>query len=494
MKTRILSRCRAALCAASFAAGVSLPALAPVHAQGLASSFDRTVVPAPGPTPALVVPTWATATLANGAELIVAERRSLPLVSVRIDFVGGANHFEPADRTGLASFVASMLSEGTTTRTGDELSAALQLLGTDINAFIGGESGSISFIAMTDQVEPVLEILGDMLLNPAFPDEALERLRARTLVGLRQARDRTGAIAGYVFPKVLYTLDHPYGRYAREETINAITRDDIVRFQTDYYQPGRAIITVAGDVSPADARRMIEHALAEWSPGGGPPDFAYPAVPEPAGTRIYLVDKPGAVQSSFALGLVGPPRSTPDYYALRVMNSLFGEQFQGRLNNNIREQKGYSYGVRSSFSYGRGPGPFRAGGDIIAAKTDSALVEFLHEIRGIRGDRAVTDDEMEAAKAALVQSLPERFASVAGVAQAVSSLYVEGLPEDYYHEFVRRINAVTSEDVVRVARRYIDPEHLAIIIVGDRATIEEPLRALDVAPIIVLDVDGDPIT
>jgi len=219
-----------------------------------------------------------------------------------------------------------------------------------------------------------------MLENPTFPQEALDRLQARTIVGLTQKRDRTTGIASVVFPKVAYSTNHPYGRSMLESSVKAITRDDLVAFHKSYYQPGRAVITVVGDVKPDEIKRTIEQALTGWKAGGSMPTFDYPAAPSAKSTTIYLVDKPAAAQSTFTIGSVGPPRSTPDYYAIRVMNEMLGALFQSRLNHNIREVKGYSYGVNSSFAFGRGPGPFRAGGDIVTAKTDSALIEFVKEL------------------------------------------------------------------------------------------------------------------
>jgi zinc protease len=253
------------------------------------------------------------------------------------------------------------------------------------------------------------------------------------------------------------------------------------------------VITVVGDVKPDEVKTALDKALAPWKAGGSRPSFTYPSPPQPKSTTIYLVDKPAAAQSTFAIGEVGPPRSTPDYYTLRVLNSFFGELFQSRLNANIREQKGYSYGVSSRFAYGRGPGAFRAGGDIVTAKTDSALIEFMKEINGIRGERPITDEEMTAAKNALIQSLPGRFASVGGVSSAVSEIYTQDLPENYYQNFVTQINAVTKEQVLDAARKYLDPDHLAIVIVGDRAKIEGPLAATKIAPIVLLDANGDPL-
>ena len=457
------------------------------------SSLDRRVIPTPGKDPALQVPAWTNATLSNGAKLVVSERHGLPLVSFQLNFIGGAAQYDPADKVGLASFVAQMLSEGTTHRTGEQLSSDLQLLGTNIGSLIDRESGRMAFLSTKDKLAPTLAILADMLENPTFPQEALDRLQARTIVGLTQNRDRTSGIASVVFPKVVYSTNHPYGRSMLEPSVKAIRRDDLVAFHKSYYQPGRAVITVVGDVKPDEVKRTIEQALAGWKAGGSMPSFDYPTPPSAKSTTIYLVDKPAAAQSTFTIGSVGPPRSTADYYALRVMNEMLGALFQSRLNHNIREVKGYSYGVNSSFAFGRGPGPFRAGGDIVTAKTDSALIEFVKELRDIRGPRPPSDDEMAQAKASLIQSLPEVFETVNGVNGNIASIYTQGLPEDYYQQFARAVRAVTKEDVVRVAQKYIDPDHLVILIVGDRDKIEAPLIATKIAPIVRLDINGDPI-
>jgi predicted Zn-dependent peptidase len=292
---------------------------------------------------------------------------------------------------------------------------------------------------------------------------------------------------------VLYTAAHPYGRSITEESIKAITRDDIVAFDKAYFTPGHAIITVVGDVEPNAVKQMVERVLGPWNDGGTMPTFDYPPVPAPKPTTIYLVDKPGAAQSSFAIGLPGPSRDTPDYFALEVLNTMLGGMFQSRLNADIREQKGYSYGVGSVFAYGKGPGPFEAGGDVVTAKTDSALIEFMKQLKGIRGERPVTDEELKTAEDNLVQSLPQNFESVRSVNGSISALYLENLPQDYFQHYAANIRAVTKEDVTRVANKYIDVDHLAIVIVGDRKQIEAPLRATGIAPIVVLDLDGNPV-
>jgi len=456
-------------------------------------TLDRTKIPPPGPSPVLHVPAWTKEQLSNGATLIVSERHGLPLISFAITFVGGANQFEPADKLGVANLTSSMMTEGTTTKTGDQLSDALQLLGTNVNAGVGGEEGTVSFVSTATNFEPTLAILADMMLNSTFPAAALERLRGRTLVNLTQAKDQPTVVGAQVFAKVLYGSNHPYGQRATETTIKAITRDDIVAFQKAYFQPGRAIITVVGDTTAIKAKAAIEKGLAAWAKGGAKASFDYPKVPELQPSKIYLIDKPGAAQSVVNIGLPGPPRNTPDYFALQVMNTILGGQFQSRLNANLREQKGYSYGVNSGFGYGKGPGAFRAGGSIVKDKTDLALIEFMKELKGVEGAIPVTDDELKTAKDNMTQSLPARFASVTAISNSITSLAVQGLPDDYYQTYAKNIAAVTKDDLLRVAKQYIDLSHIAIVIVGDRSEVEAGLRATNIAPITILDIEGNPV-
>jgi zinc protease len=458
----------------------------------LAQTLDRSKVPAPGPAPQLRVPAWTTTTLSNDAALIVAEKRDLPLVSFSITFMGGADQIESAGTRGVASLTASMLTEGTTSKDGDALSSALQLLGTSIQAGIAGESGSVRFLSTTARFAPTLAILADVIEHPAFPAAALERQRAQRLVALSQAKQQGPAIANVVFPRVLYGAAHPFGQAVTEDTIKAITRDDLVTLHREYFQPGRALVTVVGDISPAAAKAAVEKALGSWHGTAAKPAFDYPALPAPKATTIYLVDRPGSAQSSVAIGLPGPPRGTPDYYPLVVLNMMLGGHIQSRLSANIREEKGYSYGVRSAFDFGHGPGPFRAGGEIVGDKTDLALIEFMKELKGVHGGKPIGDDELAMTKDALSQRLLGTFGSVNGIDGAITATWLQGLPGDYYQQYARRIGAITREDVLRVAKQYVDLDHLAIVIVGDRKSIEGPLKATGIAPIVVLDASGAP--
>ena len=358
-------------------------------------------------------------------------------------------------------------------------------------------------ILMRNSLVPRLSSIGlqaaeqaaaEMLLTPSFPNDAIERQRARRLVNLAQSKDQPNTIASNVFLKVLYGDLHPYGRVVmKEQEVRGITRDDVIAFHKAYYRPGRAVITVTGDVTAAAAKASVEKALAQWTAGGDRPSFSYPAPPPSVSRTIYLVDKPKAAQSVFALGVTGPNRQSADYYAIEVMNNILGVLFQSRLNHNIREVKGYSYGVFSNFAYGRGPGAFRAGGGIVSAKSDSALIEFMKELRGVQGGVPFTDDEIKQGKESLTMGLASRFSSVNATGGSIGSIYTQGLSETLFQDYARNINAVTSADLVRVARKYVDVDHLNIVIVGDRATIEAPLRATGIAPIVLLNVDGKPV-
>ena len=464
-------------------------------AVGAQQTLDRAKVPLPGPAPQLRVPVWTKSKLANGADFMVAEKHDLPLVSCSITFMGGSDQIEPAAKRGLAGVTAAMMLEGTATKDGEALSNALQLLGTSVQTGIGGETGTIRFTATKAKFEPTLALLADILQHPTFPAAALERQRAQRLVALTQAKSQATAIAGTVFPRVLYGTGHPFGQATTEDTIKAITRDDLVALHQAYFTPGRALVTIVGDVSGPAAKASVEKALATWISAPGSAEkavFAYPPAPQPKATSIYLVDRPGAAQSSVAIGIPGPPRNTPDYYALAVMNMMLGGHIQSRLSANIREEKGYSYGVRSSLDFGHGPGAFRAGGEIVGDKTDLALIEFMKELKGIQGAKPITDDELAMTKDALSQRLLGTFGSVNGIDTAITSIWLQGLPEDYYQQYAKKIAAITRDDVLRVAKQYVDLNHLAIVIVGDRKSIESGLKATGIAPIVLLDSTGAP--
>jgi predicted Zn-dependent peptidase len=290
-----------------------------------------------------------------------------------------------------------------------------------------------------------------------------------------------------LFDQTIFGADHPYGRTAigTEATLNAFTTEDLRSFHQQLYTPGNTTFVIAGDIDRATAETLIRSAFGEWA---GASVAAHPssAPAQVSGRTIHLVDKPGAAQSIISIGRVGPARATPDYYALEVMNTILGGSFTSRLNQNLREDKGYTYGARSSFDFGVGTGSFAAGAAVQTDATGPALAEFMNELRAIR--EPIPDHEIELARSFLAMRYPARFQSVSGIAGAVADLVQYGLSVDLLADYTGRVLSVSATDVNRVANEYLDPDSIAIIVVGDRRIIEPQIRSLALGPIRILEV------
>ncbi|HEU4630582.1 MAG TPA: pitrilysin family protein [Gemmatimonadaceae bacterium] len=435
----------------------------------------------PEPKP-LTVPPVVERTLPNGLRLLVVEHHELPVADLVLVVRTGAEA-DPADRTGLATLTASLFDEGAGGR--DALAIADQeaYLGVDLSTGSGWDLSSVSLHAPTARLDSALALFADVALRPTFPAKELERLRAERLTQLVQLRDRGPAIADRVFPAAVFGDEHPYGRplTGTEATTRAITGADVRGFYERYYRPNNAVLIVVGDVQPDDVARRVGALFGDWERRDVPAVTAA-AAPSAGPTRIILVDKPGAAQSSVRIGGIGVARSTRDYFPLLVMNTVLGGSFTSRLNQNLRETHGYTYGAGSSFSMRRMPGPFTARGEIVAAKTDSALIEFMRELRAIRD--TVPQDELQKTKRYLQLQLPGDFETTGDIANQLVPIALYDLPLDYYDHYSAGIAAVTQADVQRVARQYIDPSHLAIVVVGDRASVEPTLRATGIGELV----------
>ncbi|MGE3820573.1 MAG: insulinase family protein, partial [Isosphaeraceae bacterium] len=457
--------------------------------------FDRSKMPEVGPAPKFMPPPVTRRKLSNGLEVLIAERHELPILSLELVVKGGET-LVPAEKHGLASLTAALLTEGTETRDSLTLAGELAEIGASLDASGGLESSTLGLTTLVKHTDEALGLFTDVLLNPAFPEKELNRLKAQRIAQLRARSDRAEAVAGLVFDRILYGQDHPYGRpnLGTLKTVAAMTRTDVADLHERLFLPNNASLIVVGDVTPDAITARLEKALADWKPGEVPKQ-ELPALPRPPkGVTVYLVDKPGAAQSVLAVGQVGLPRSTPDYVPLTVMNAVLGGQFSSRINLNLREDKGYTYGARSSWDFRLGPGPFQAGGSVQTAVTKEALVELVKEVNEITGPRPVTDAELAFAKDRTIRGFPGRFETTRGVAGALSELVLYGLPDDYFRTYTSRIEAVTKADVARVAREHLQPDRLVILVVGDRATIEGPLKSLPFARVInALDAEGNPI-
>ncbi len=453
-------------------------------------------MPKPQPDPRLRLPEIERRKLSNGLEVLIVEHHEVPVVSMNLVIKMGAAA-DPVDRAGLATLTGDMLDEGTKSRSALDISNELTAIGASLGTGAGRDSSNASLTTVARHLERALGIFSDVVLHPAFAPEELERLRARRLAALRQRRDNANAIAGLVYASLIYGPTHPYGHSSigDETSTAAIQAEDLRRFYETYYRPNNATLIVVGDVQPDTLLPSLERAFGEWKSAAVPPVEITTPSPRQRST-VYLVDKPGAAQSVITIGQAGVARSNPDYFPLRVLNAILGGQFMSRLNMNLREDKGYSYGAYSSFDFQRRAGIFSAGAGVQTAVTKEATVEVLKELRGIRGPMPLTPQEVEAAKQYLIRAYPSGFETPGAIAGRLMEVVIYDLPDDYFNTVIERIRAVTVEDVARVANRHLDPAKMAVLIVGDRKAIEPNLRSLDDigATLTLLDTEGRLVT
>ncbi len=467
---------------------MSSPTLAEIK-----DSFDRSTMPELGPTPHYAPPRFDRRALSNGLELLIVERHELPIVTVDLIVKSGETS-TPRGKEGLASIAASLLDEGTKTRDSLQIAGEQAEIGATVTATGDLESTTVSLTTLTRHLERALDLYADIILNPSFPEKDLHRLKLQRLAQLRARADDAEQTAAAVFPRLIFGLDHPYGRLdaGTPRSVESITRDDAVAFLKRIMVPGNAALVVVGDTRRDTITAALEGRLRTWSRGPVPqsPSVAAPASPPLRG--VYVIDKPAAAQSVVKVGKIGAARKSPDFFPLRVMNAILGGQFASRINLNLREDKGYSYGAESDFSFRRGPGPFQVGATVQTAVTKESLVEVMKELTDITGRRPVTDAEMAFAKQGIIQGFPGRFETTFGVAGQFAILVTDDLPDDEFTHYQERVEAVGKDEVNRVAREYVTPENMSILIVGDRSQIEGPLKSLPFVRVIQrLDTEGN---
>ena len=452
-------------------------------------------LPKPGPNPSFTLPAIDKRKLSNGMNVWIVRQPELPIVSMNMVFNSGGTA-DPQDRPGLASFTASLLNTGTKTRSAVDIANQLQSIGAGVNAGSGWDSANVTMQTLTKNLDKALEIYADVVMNPVFPETEFKTLQGRTLAAFRQRRDNPNAIASVVYSSLLYGKNHPYGKSlgGDENSVKAMSRGEIEKFYATYYRPNNATLIVVGDADAKTLLPKLEGAFSAWKAG----DVPTLKVPEAASfdqPGIYIVDKPGAAQSVLSIGQVGVSRDNPDFFPLQVMNSILGGQFSARVNMNLREDKGYTYGARTGWSMRRGAGPFEASADVQTAVTKESVEEFLRELNGIRGGIPVTAAELEYNKQSLIRRFPATFETVGQISGQLSNLVVYGLPDSYFNEYIQKINAVSLADVSRVANKYLTPDKMAILVVGDRKVIEPKLREINGLgnSIRFLDAEGNPL-
>ena len=450
---------------------------------------DRSKKPSPGPTPPIILPEIQHAVLKNGLKVMLVEYHQLPLVQLNLVIMTGATA-DPADKPGTANLTMRMLDEGTEKRTALEIADALDFMGASLSASTTYDGSFVSLQTLKERLTGALEIYSDVLLHSTFPQNEFERIKKEALTSLVQQKDQPVIIANKVFASQLYGPEHAYGRPTdgNEASISKITVNDLKGFYDARFRPNNAALIVVGDVKLSDLVPTLEQTLGSWkaTPVTEPP---IPVAAEVGKHGIYLVDKPQAAQSQIRVGRVGLPRSTGDYFPVIVMNTVLGGGFNSRLNWNLREQKGYTYGTGSAFQFRRGSGPFSTFGGFRTNVTDSSVIETLKEIKRIRAQE-VTESDLNLAKDFLTRSLPRSFETPGQIASQLASLVLYGLPDDYFSTYVRNIENVTAEDVKRVAEKYLSPDNMLIVIVGDVATIRPGLEKIGYGPVVICDAEG----
>lgn len=448
---------------------------------------DRAKPPALGPAPTLKLPAIQKRMLSNGLAVWVVEAHKVPLVQANLVVMAGSGD-DPAGKFGLANLTAAMLDEGAGSRSSLEIADALDYLGASLDTSSSSDAAAVRLNVPAARLREALPIMADVAIRPTFPAPDLERLRQERLTALLQARDDPAQIIPFAFQRVVFGQTHRYGtgQVGTEATLKAFTPPDLKAFHEAMYQPSNATLIVAGDITADALLPLLEQQFGGWRSTGQVRHTAVPAAPQLTDTRVTIVDVPMAAQSQIRIGLIGVPRSTPDYFTLQVLNTILGGSFTSRLNQNLREEHGYAYGASSRFDMRLSPGPFMAAAGVQTDKTAESLQEFFKELNRIQD---ISPEELTKAKNYVALSMPGEFETIGDLASHLEELFIYKLPDDYFERYVPNIQAVTAAAVQKAAATYIQPKKMAVVVVGDRKVIEPRIRSLNLGTIQFLGVE-----
>ncbi len=471
--------------------GIALVTFLAALAQA-GDQLDRTKRPAGKPAPEIHLPQIQKSVLNNGLNVWLVENHKLPLAAFSLVVQAGSDH-DPAAAPGLASLTGDLLDEGTKSRTTLQISGDLESAGASLSIMTSIDGSFVMLSTLSRNLAKALDIYCDVIANPAFPEKEFERIRKQRLAALVQQKDQPPTIAANAFNVVLYGGGHPYGHNpaGTEASLQGLTPNDLAKFYQTYYRPNNATLIVVGDARMSDIVPLLEKGLAGWKSGDVPP-LQIPSAPPIAERKIYLIDKPGAAQSEIRVGYPALARSTPDYFPVMVMNRILGGQFTSRINLNLRERHGYTYGANSTFRFLKNAGPFVAGSAVTTDKTDSSLIELLHEI-SLMKEKGMSADELAFSKKGAIGGFALAFETPAQIAASLQSIILYGLPEDYFNNYLKNIDAVTLDDVQRVSATYLDASKMSVVVVGDTARIKAGIAAAGIGTIVPCDTDGKPL-
>jgi zinc protease len=455
---------------------------------------NRVSLPKAGPEPSFRLAPIHRGKLSNGMGLLVVENHEMPSVSIHALFPAGRS-CDPASRAGMAGLMAAVWDEGTERRSAMQIAEELAGIGASLSLSADWDDTVARLYCLRRHLPAALDVYADVLQHPVFPEAELDRQRNILLGRMLQVRDEPNALASMAVAAALYGQDHPYGRPqpGTPSGLKSITREELSEFYRRWIRPDRATLIVVGDTTLAEISGELEKVLSAWRAPAAPAENEFPPLPARKPAEIVLIDRPGAPQSVIATALIGAPRTAPDYFSLWVMNTVFGGQFSSRLNMNLREDKGYTYGARSQFDWRvRQPGPFVATSSVQTAVTHLAVAEFLKELEAMRGKRPLGPEELDFCKKYIIRGFPAGFETPTAVAHQMETLVLYHLPDDYFNSVLPKVSAVTADDVLRVSDKYLDLARLQVIVVGDRAKIEKPLRELPIGKrLTVLRFDED---
>jgi zinc protease len=467
-----------------------------VGAMLLPASAIRTQTVTPPPAAPLrpyVFPSVEQFQLPNGVKVILVEKHTLPVVEGRLLVDAGAMR-ESAAKSGLASLTGSLLSEGTGAMDGAAIARAMDAFGAQYFTNAGYSVAAVDVVALKNVFPQALELAARTVIAPSFPVGEISRVKNRALANYQQAHARTAGLAADAFIRAAFDSSAPFSRPASgtPATITPLTRDDVVNWHRTMYAPSAATLLLVGDLTPAEARSVAQQAYGTWSGTRSAPATIENPIRPRSGTRVILVDRPGSVQSSVIIGQAGFRATDPDYLSMVALNHVFGGGFSNRVNLNLREKHGYTYGAGSQLDLRPGSGAFRVSSEVRTNATDSALVEVVNEYKRIVGEPIPTT-ELHSSVNNLVSGFPSSVQTVQQLAGRIQQLIIWGLPVDFYATYRERLAAVTPEEVRTAATSRLTPNNIIVVVAGDLSKIEAPIRARNLGTVEVWDVNGNKV-
>lgn len=450
--------------------------------------LDRTKPPKPKPPKDLIFPDYFDTTLQNGLNLLVIENNKIPSVSIRLVFKD-AGSFRDNGVPGIASITAELLTKGTRSRNALQIADDVDFYGATLSSGSDWDGSYVTLSCLKKHLDKVIDVLSDVVLNPQFSQDELDRLKEQRISSIIHGKSEPSVLSDRLFNKIVFG-DYPYGQPSEgtEESVKNVTREQIIEFYKKYYNPKNLIIAFVGSINKDEATKIINDKFQSWSDNSTVAENNNPGMKtEYAPNRVYIADKPEAVQSNLRIGHIGIARNNPDFIAVTVMNTILGGYFGSRINYNLREKHGYTYGARSGFSARLFPGDFSVDTDVRNEVTDSSITLIIEELKRIISEE-VTDDELQLVKNYLTGIFPLQLETANAVATRVINLKLYGLPKDYYSTYISKINTLTKEDILNTAKKYIIPGSIYIVLSGNSKVIKDKLKKF--GDVMVFDTDG----